>query len=276
MKRVIFGLFDRLSAPYNIPMSEPAPVGIAKSFYRPELDLLRFLAFFPIFFAHLVPMEGQYYGGHHLSAFGGKVVIATAYCGLAGLNLFFVLSAFLISNLLLREREVNGTVNLRAFYIRRILRIWPLYFFAIALGFCWQFIDPSQHLGRTYIVAFLLLAGNWPFVFLGNTNSFMAPLWSVSVEEQFYLAWPLFLRRLTKRGMIIFSVGLVLVGGLGVFCLTTRGYPLPEKSTFAQLPSIAIGIVLACIPCFRLSVALRVLSLLLGAAVVFATSWAYQ
>jgi peptidoglycan/LPS O-acetylase OafA/YrhL len=273
-------------------MSEAGPVPNARSFYRPELDILRFLAFLAVFFAHLLPNEiwspqGQiaglrsgiafrFYTSHHISAFGAKLLIAAVGSNTASLNIFFVLSAFLISTLLLRERELSGTLNLRAFYVRRILRIWPLYFLAIAIGTLWRFIDFSSHLERRYLIAYLLLAGNWPFVFYGATSSFMAPLWSVSVEEQFYLAWPLILRRLTMRGMLAFSVGMLGAGILGVWFLTARGYPWPEKSTFFQLPSIAVGIVLACIRPLSLSVARRILVFLIGAGVVFASSWAFQ
>jgi peptidoglycan/LPS O-acetylase OafA/YrhL len=273
-------------------MSKAAPVANAKSFYRPELDILRFLAFIPVFIAHLLPREiwspqGQiaglsqkvafgFYRRHHISAFGAKVLIAMVGCNTASLNIFFVLSAFLISTLLLREREVSGTVHLRAFYIRRMLRIWPLYFLAIAIGTLWRYVDFSSHLERRNLIAFLLLAGNWTFVFYGSTSSFIAPLWSVSVEEQFYLVWPLILRRLTRRGMLVFSAGTVLVGVLGVWFLVMRGYPWPEKSTFFQLPSIAVGIVLAYVRPFRLSAVRRILVLLAGAGVVFMSSWAFQ
>ena len=277
---------------YNIAMPEAAPVTNSKSFYRPELDILRFLAFILVFLAHLLPNEiwsprGQiaglspnvafrFYTSHHISAVGAKLLIAAVGCNTASLNIFFVLSAFLISTLLLREREVSGTVNLQAFYVRRILRIWPLYFLAIAIGTLWRFVDFSSHLERRYLIAYLLLAGNWPFVFYGATSSFIAPLWSVSVEEQFYLAWPLILRRLARRGMLAFSAGTVVAGVLGVWFLVARGYPWPEKSTFFQLPSIAVGIVLACMRPLRLSTAHRILVFLSGAGVVFASSWAFQ
>jgi peptidoglycan/LPS O-acetylase OafA/YrhL len=238
--------------------------------------MLRFIAFFPIFLAHMVPLEIDSYHGHHLSAVGARMVITAAYSGLVGLNTFFVLSAFLITTLLLRERDLSGTVNLKDFYVRRVLRIWPLYFFAIGIGVFWRYVDFSAHLEHRYAIPFLLLIGNWPFVFYGSTASFMAPLWSVSVEEQFYLVWPLLLRRMTKHGMVLFSIGLVAVGGLGVWSLTAHGYPMPEKSTFAQLPSIAVGIVLACIPPFRLSTAHRILYFFAGLIVVFASSWVYK
>ena len=90
-----------------------------KNFYRPELDALRFLAFLLVFFDH-----GS--GSFH-SALATKIGEASR----CGLQLFFILSAYLISELLLREREKTGTVHILSFFVRRVLRIWPLYFLFI-------------------------------------------------------------------------------------------------------------------------------------------------
>ena len=86
-------------------------------FYRPELDLLRFTAFFMVFL------------GHGLGRFPTLISLKNA--GAFGLQVFFFLSSFLISELLLQEDERTSTVHLGAFFTRRVLRIWPLYFFAL-------------------------------------------------------------------------------------------------------------------------------------------------
>lgn len=89
-------------------------------YYRPELDVLRLCAFLFVFFVHrmdLAPVDAKhYYWGYHLSLVGNY-----------GVPLFFFLSAFLITELLIREQDSFGKINVRSFYIRRILRIWPLY-----------------------------------------------------------------------------------------------------------------------------------------------------
>lgn len=99
-------------------------------FYLPELDVLRFFAFLAVFLQHAFQhTPAFYYPGTHPDARGALVAIL-AWSGGYGVDLFFVLSAFLITQLLLREQEVTGTLDVERFYIRRILRIWPLYFFS--------------------------------------------------------------------------------------------------------------------------------------------------
>jgi peptidoglycan/LPS O-acetylase OafA/YrhL len=121
----------------------------------------------------------------------------SAYLGAFGVSIFFVLSGFLITYLLLEEQK-EAPIQIKHFYIRRVLRIWPLYYLIVVLGF---FIVP--HIGflqvPTYSAGmgdslgrFLLFAGlsaNVAFVYL-PTIAFANILWSVAVEEQFYLIWP--------------------------------------------------------------------------------------
>lgn len=89
-------------------------------FYRPELDVLRFLAFSMVFIDHSLPYDGVFTDGRLLGSI--------RYAGGFGVCVFFMLSSFLITDLLEREHAVTHTIQLRAFYVRRILRIWPLYF----------------------------------------------------------------------------------------------------------------------------------------------------
>jgi peptidoglycan/LPS O-acetylase OafA/YrhL len=121
----------------------------------------------------------------------------SAYLGAFGVSIFFVLSGFLITYLLLEE-QTEGPIRVKHFYLRRILRIWPLYYLIVILGF---FIVPhidflqvptySAEMGD-YLGRFLLFAGlaaNVAFVYF-PTVAFANILWSVAVEEQFYLFWP--------------------------------------------------------------------------------------
>ena len=121
----------------------------------------------------------------------------SAYLGAFGVSIFFVLSGFLITYLLLEE-QTEGPIQIKHFYIRRILRIWPLYYLIVLLGF---FVVPhidflqvpnySADMGD-YLGRFLLFAGlaaNVAFVYF-PTVAFANILWSVAVEEQFYLFWP--------------------------------------------------------------------------------------
>jgi len=121
----------------------------------------------------------------------------SAYLGAFGVSIFFVLSGFLITYLLLEEQQ-EAPIRIRHFYLRRILRIWPLYYLVLVLGFIvipqLDFFqvpiyssDMEDSLHR--LLLFVGLAANVAFVYL-PTVPFANVLWSVAVEEQFYLVWP--------------------------------------------------------------------------------------
>ncbi len=215
------------------------------SFYRPELDGLRFFAFLAVFVSHSLPHTVNDYNRIHLPRTAALLMSAIASAGAFGVQLFFLLSAFLITSLLLREKDARGEVHLKSFYIRRILRIWPLYFFALAIAALWPL--RAERMPLNYLAAYLLLAGNWMTVFLGAPKTFMSILWSVSIEEQFYLSWPLVLRKSSRRTLITIAVGLIIVANVTRFVISMG--PLTEHSvfpnTFAQLDSIALGILSA-------------------------------
>ena len=75
-------------------------------------------------------------------------------------------------------------MDLRSFYVRRILRIWPLYLSFVAFAALAPLWTPAQKLPLQYVAGFSLLAGNWIYVFYGLPNSFAIPLWTVSIEER--------------------------------------------------------------------------------------------
>jgi peptidoglycan/LPS O-acetylase OafA/YrhL len=117
--------------------------------------------------------------------------------GTLGVNVFFVLSGFLITFLLLKEKETGG-INVKHFYMRRVLRIWPLYFLIVALAFFVVphigFLNPPGYASdmsssSTRLVLYSALMANVALVFFPVVN-FAQVLWSVAVEEQFYLFWP--------------------------------------------------------------------------------------
>ncbi len=105
--------------------------------------------------------------------------------GLLGVRLFFVLSGFLITHLLLKEAEKNGRVSLKSFYIRRALRIFPVYFIYLGvLGVLCLF--GLYHDGSSSWFGVLTFTRN----IFGKAPSLTTHFWSLAVEEQFYLVWP--------------------------------------------------------------------------------------
>jgi peptidoglycan/LPS O-acetylase OafA/YrhL len=115
-----------------------------------------------------------------------------------GVTIFFVISGFLITNLLLNEEAKYGKINIRSFYIRRIYRIVPLYLLYILFIVIWRNIEP---LGVTQ--SNLIHALTFTVNFDLKRNWFLAHFWSLSVEEQFYLFWPAILILCRKNLKII-------------------------------------------------------------------------
>ena len=139
-----------------------------------------------------------------------------------GVEFFFTLSGFLITGLLIREIEKTGTVSLKKFYLRRVLRIWPLYFLAVFLGFVvLGFLYPLMY-GRPYF-EFRLLEGLAFFLFFlpNMVTSFyptglLYPLWSIGVEEQYYLFWAPLIKVFHGRLLLVLAIFLVISYGLAI------------------------------------------------------------
>ena len=206
----------------SLTLHAPAPQAAHTSrFYRPELDVLRFAAFLLVLMRHGVEVNRVGFLAHHpaIAAFVNQVQGAGSY----GLSLFFFLSSFLITTLLLLERNKTGTISLPSFYIRRILRIWPLYFTFITAMFLLGQLWAPAHFSWQALAAFFLLSGNW-YTILGATLP--APvmfLWSISVEEQFYLLWPALVRGLSIRGIHFFCTGLLAASSAAIYLLAAHG-----------------------------------------------------
>jgi len=131
--------------------------------------------------------------------------------GSFGVPIFFLLSSFLIVELLLREREQTGSVHIGSFYTRRILRIWPLYFLVfyglVIIGHFLPGVAPTSHNAWW---AFSLFTGNWYIMRYGWIAGPVDPLWSIAVEEQFYITIPV-LTRLGGRKILIWVSVILLV-----------------------------------------------------------------
>jgi peptidoglycan/LPS O-acetylase OafA/YrhL len=197
------------------------------------LDALRFVAFLMVYLGHAVR-----------NPLSSHAVIQTAFelTGI-GVPLFFTLSAYLITELLVREKRATGTLQVRAFYIRRILRICPLYFFTLAAGLVASRLHPAWRIPPAAVAAYLLLAGNWYTAYHGYLSAGISPLWTISVEEQFYLVWPLFLRSLRRRSLILICGLAWCVSQLALILLCLRHANGSEiwPNSFVHLQYFALG-----------------------------------
>ncbi|MEP6976918.1 MAG: acyltransferase [Thermoleophilia bacterium] len=127
-------------------------------------------------------------------------------CGFVGVDLFFVLSGFLITALLLEEWDSAGRISLRRFYVRRALRLFPaLGLFLLACLAIYARVDGGlQTLMGRFLLATTFYVAN--IVQAGGTQLYWAHTWSLSAEEQFYVVWPalliLLLRSRAPRGLV--------------------------------------------------------------------------
>jgi peptidoglycan/LPS O-acetylase OafA/YrhL len=200
-----------------------------------------------VFASHVFPGEPTFYSQLHIPPSASRLIIALAASGAFGVDLFFALSSFLITTLLLKEHRLRGSIDISSFYLRRVLRIWPLYFVFLLI------VAPiaDQRLSGAamplkYIAAFALLSGNWACAHWGYPHSVAGPLWSVSIEEQFYLTWPLIMRRWIHHLARVALAFLFISFAVRVW-LVIDGAQHPQIwcNTLARLDPIAGGVLLA-------------------------------
>jgi peptidoglycan/LPS O-acetylase OafA/YrhL len=231
----------------TVPVPAEATTG-RRSFYRPELDVLRFFAFLAVFLFHFNrPVE--LYVQHGIPRWIAVATTSLIEGGVFGVDLFFVLSAYLITELLFREKELCGSLDVRGFYLRRILRIWPLYFFYIGLALIPAF-NPNHVFTWRHAVAYLLLAGNWSVIAWGwPVHSIIGPLWTVSIEEQFYLLWPPIVRNLSRNNLASAAIGMLAVSNVTRITMIVLhgGMNSVWCNTLSRLDPIAAGILVAAI-----------------------------
>jgi peptidoglycan/LPS O-acetylase OafA/YrhL len=174
-------------------------------FYRPELDAMRFFAFLCVFFHHTVSRASV---GAPISPYPFRDVFTDSLK--YAVSLFFLLSGYLITTLLKIEQESIGKVDLRAFYGRRIARIWPLYYSFLVIVLLVAIAVPRELPVSGALLAFLFFSGNWFIDVAGGAVGGLGILWSVNVEEQFYLFWPLLIRfGRSRQGRVIPAVILI-------------------------------------------------------------------
>ncbi len=122
-----------------------------------------------------------------------------------GVSMFFTLSGFLITYLLWTEKE-KQPIQIKKFYLRRILRIWPLYYTYMILCFIVYFIFSIEY-NTDSIYYYLFYGANIPFI-IGGGLPFLGHFWSLGVEEQFYMFWP-WVNKLKKKNIILFVISLI-------------------------------------------------------------------
>jgi len=176
------------------------------SVYFPSLNGVRFIAASLVFVHHFIAIDfvrkktGYNMESSFFSPMGGT-----------GVTLFFVLSGYLITYLLLTEYKVENKINIKDFYIRRLLRIWPLYFFTIAINLLYAYFTStlSTDFFTTKFLLYVFFLPNIASI-LFISGGFPKQLWSVGTEEQFYLFWPWIIKYFTKKiKIVLFSIPII-------------------------------------------------------------------
>lgn len=203
------------ATPARMPLPEPGAVAVPPRVFFPNLNGLRFLAVLLVLVDHVELTRASF----ELSNYWNSPAIPLL--GQLGVDLFFVLSGFLITYLLLAEKKALGTIDFGAFYLRRALRIWPLYYALVVLSL---FVLP--HIGLLYFPVLTPLVGEHMAtkvllyaLILPNVVKelypavpYVSPAWSIGVEEQFYLLWPVvvyFSRRYLRNFLLLAAVVLI-------------------------------------------------------------------
>ena len=208
--------------------------------YFPNLNGLRFLAALLVIIHHVEQLKGVF----GLPNFFQNPFIQVI--GKLGVILFFVLSGFLITYLLLEEEKQTQTILIKEFYIRRILRIWPLYFLIVLLGF---FVYPkipqlqvgelSRLVATDFGLKFLLFICFLPNVALALFPAipYAAQTWSVGIEEQFYVIWPILIKYIKCKQLLFYVIisGYIFMNVYGFEFIKTHMYYDDNIDTIASI-----------------------------------------
>jgi peptidoglycan/LPS O-acetylase OafA/YrhL len=183
------------------PPTTPLPGRLG---YQPALDGVRALAITLVMLFHY-PWKTRFYNGN---PFHG---------GFLGVDAFFVLSGFLITTLLLQEQAGYGRINLRRFYARRALRLLPalalLVAFAVVLRFALAPGDGNRPSALGFI-GMIFYAANWVEIYRHSALGLFSHTWSLAIEEQFYLVWPVLLIFMLRRRLRLGTIAALVTAGI--------------------------------------------------------------
>ncbi len=192
-------------------VASPVPRAVPPVHF-PGLNGVRFFAAFAVLIYHVEVFK------HFSDLPSGVAHPFWRVIGPQGVACFFTLSGFLVTYLLLEETRRTGSISVRKFYMRRILRIWPLYYLVMLMGFGAALLF-AERLGFPQAVnqpltpqlgLFALMLPNLAWVAYG-TLPFASTLWSVGVEEQFYIGWAPLLRRFGQHVLVPMGATIVLL-----------------------------------------------------------------
>lgn len=204
--------------------------------FLPQIDGLRFIAVMGVIIFHWAAQN-----------FTGSVILANIPFG-TGVNMFFVISGFLITYILLLKKSdiADGNSNFKTeiknFYAKRTLRIFPIYYLLILLLCIFNYQEI-----KLYIIDLLTYTSNWYMVLENKFIGHQTHLWSLAVEEQFYLIWPFCILLIPKRRILFTIIAFIIIGLLSkvYFLYFTNHTMAVNGATFSCFDSLGFGALIA-------------------------------
>jgi peptidoglycan/LPS O-acetylase OafA/YrhL len=236
-------LVNMLPLPFKtVPRSK---LSAAEPNHKPELDGIRGIALLAVMLSHG--------GGRYIlqTTVVAKLFTYAMVPGWSGVELFFVLSGFLITGILLKSKSAKNYFS--SFYARRFLRIFPIYYFAVTVGmlaahhnFWWNSMMPPERMR----IAYYFYAQNWPIFWNHGaymTVSVFGHFWSLAVEEQFYLVWPLVIWLLPEGWVLcLCTTGLAIALPLRFYMVHRYAESLGAMVlTTSRMDGLLVGVILA-------------------------------
>ncbi len=246
--------------------------------YRPEIDGLRAIAVISVIMYHA-----------KIVLFGHEIFQG----GFIGVDIFFVISGYLISSIILKELKLTGSFSFKSFYERRVRRILPalLFIMIISLPFGWIFLDPSKLADFLKSIFYsLTFVSNFYFHFsslqYGAVDGLFEPFlhtWSLSVEEQFYIFFPLilvFIFKYQKKYLITYLIISFLISLAFADWSSRRYISISFYSIHTRFWEILIGVILAYYETFYgRKVKIKILNsgfVLLGCILIFSSIFTFN
>lgn len=199
--------------------------------YYKTLDSLRAIAVLMVVLHHYMP----------------NAKIGSLSFGYYGVDLFFTISGFLITSILLNQKLSNKSFSkiLKNFYIRRTLRIFPIYFLFLFLLLFLQYFDKVKCWESNQMIYYFTYTSNLLFFKTGFQNFLVNHLWSLGVEEQFYLFWPWFVLIVKKEHLLYYILSFITIGIFTNVLGSIYGVTTIRFLPFSNFHTLGIGILLA-------------------------------
>ena len=162
-----------------------------------------------------------------------------------GVDIFFLMSGFLITYLLLLEKQRYGRIDIKSFYVRRVLRIWPLYYFCVAMA---PLLSHYGHEPVANMPMHLAFLGNFDLMRHGWGSTAVNHLWSICIEEHFYLLWPLLVAFVPRQRLTTVFGAVIVVSFLTrlyYFYFVPDSYLYLYLNTLCRWDALAVGALLA-------------------------------